>query len=137
MTAVYGGIGSRFFHRIADIVARESLCKPVKPQIHDWGCIESEQLAYEQSADKRDSERVAQFGARAATERERQSSEQCGHGGHHDRAESKEARLVDGFFRRFVFDTFGLEREVNHHDGVFLHNADPQNYADERDVAEI
>src|SRR5260370_6188882 len=112
MTAVYGGIGSRFFHRIADIVARESLCKPVKPQIHDWGCVESEQLAYEQSADNRDSERMTELRAGAAAKGQRQSGEQGGHGGHHDRAESKQARLVDGFFRRLVFDTVGLEREV-------------------------
>src|SRR5713226_3712625 len=126
MTSVSGGLGSRILHRIADLVAGESLGQPVKPQIHDWGCVESEQLAYEQSADNRDSERVAQFGARAATEGERQSGEQCGHGGHHDRTETKQTRLVDGFFGRFVFDTFGLEREVDHHDDT-----------DERDDAEI
>src|SRR5260370_32719383 len=129
MTSVFGGLGSRLLHRIADLVARESLCQPVKPQIHDWGCVESEQLAYEQSADNRDSERMTQLRARTPAERERQSSEQGGHGGHHDRAESKEARLVDGFFRRFVFDTLRLEREVNHHDGLFLHNARSQDDA--------
>src|SRR5713226_4531967 len=137
MTSVSGGLGSRFLHRVADFVARESLCQPVKPQVHDWGCIESEQLAYEQSSDNRDSERMTQFGAGAAAKGERQSGEQGGHGGHHDWAETKQTRLVDGFFRRFVFDTLGLEREVNHHDGVFLHNADQQDDADERDDAEI
>src|SRR5260370_16690980 len=108
MTAVYGGIGSRFFHRIADIVARESLCQPVKPQIHDWGCIESEQLAYEQSADNRDSERMPELRAGAAAKGQRQSGEQGGHGGHPDPAESKQAPLEHGFFRWFVSDTFPL-----------------------------
>src|SRR6202158_2229566 len=111
MASVPCDLGSRLLHRIADLVACESLRQPVKPQIHDWGCIESEQLAEEQSADNRDAERMAEFRARAAAQRQRQSGEQCGHGGHHDRTETKQARLVDGFFRRFVLDTFGFERE--------------------------
>src|ERR1700676_740417 len=60
------GLGSRFLHRIADLVARESLRQPVKPQIHDWGCVEREQLAEKQSADNRDAERMAKFRAGAA-----------------------------------------------------------------------
>src|SRR6266478_4085526 len=137
MTSVPCGLGCRFLHRIADLVASESLRQPVKPQIHDWGCIEREQLAEEQSADNRDSERMAQFRPRAAAKRQRQSAEQCGHGGHHDRAETKQAGLVDGFFRRLVLDTFGFKREVNHHDGVLLHDADQQDDADQGYDAEI
>src|ERR1700687_4331633 len=111
MASVSGNLGSRFLYRIADAVAGESLRQPIKPQIHDRSCIQSEQLAQQQAADNRDAERMAQFRARAAAQRQRQSGEQCGHGGHHDGTETKQARLVDGFFRRFVLDTFGFERE--------------------------
>ena len=39
--------------------------------------------------------------------------------------------------RRLAFLAFGFEREVDHHDGVLLHDADQQDDADERDDVEI
>src|SRR5258708_4273495 len=102
MTSVPCGLGCRLLHRIANLVAGESLRQPVEPQIHDWGCVESEQLAEEQSADNGDAEWMAQFRARAAAKRQRQSAEQCGHSGHHDRTKTTQARLVDALFRPLV-----------------------------------
>ncbi len=32
---------------------------------------------------------------------------------------------------------FGFQREVDHHDGVLLHDADQQHDADQRDNAEV
>jgi len=49
----------------------------------------------------------------------------------------KQARLKDRFFRRFVLDAFGFKREVNHHDGVLLHNADQKNDAYQSDHSKI
>src|SRR5260370_322430 len=61
-----------------------------------------------------------------------QSAEQGGHGRHHDRAEAQQACLKNGFLGWLVLDSFGLEREVDHHDGVFLYDADEQNNSDQR-----
>ena len=36
-----------------------------------------------------------------------------------------------------AFLAFGLEREIDHHDGVLLDDADQQHDADQRDDAEI
>ena len=39
--------------------------------------------------------------------------------------------------RRLAFVALGVQREVDHHDGVFLDDADQQDDADERDDAEV
>src|SRR5215470_11090497 len=36
-----------------------------------------------------------------------------------------------------AFPALGIEREVNHHNAVLLHNADEQDHADEGDDAQI
>ena len=90
-----------------------------------------------QAADDGDAERLAQFRARAGAEGERQAAEQRGHGGHHDGAEAQQAGLVDGLARRLACLALGFQREVDHHDGVLLHDADQQDDADERDDVEL
>ena len=49
----------------------------------------------------------------------------------------KQARLVDGLLRRLVLLPFRLQREVDHHDGVLLHDADQQDDADQRDHVQV
>src|SRR5579862_146606 len=56
MASVSGSLGSRLFHRIANLVTRESLRQPVKPQINHRSRIERQRLAHEQSADDGNSE---------------------------------------------------------------------------------
>ena len=68
---------------------------------------------------------------------QRQGAEQGGHGGHHDRAEPQQAGLVNGLHGRQPFGALGVEREVNHHDGVLLHDADQQDDADQRDQRQV
>ena len=63
--------------------------------------------------------------------------EQRGHGGHHDGAEAQQAGLVNRVERRFAFLALGFERKVDHHDGVFLDDADQQDDADQGDDAEF
>ncbi len=65
------------------------------------------------------------------------AAEQRGHGGHHDGAEAQQAGLVDGVQRRHALFALRVEREIDHHDGVLLHDADQQDDADQRDDAEI
>ncbi len=57
--------------------------------------------------------------------------------GHHDGAEAQQAGLIDGLDRRQALVALGLQREVDHHDGVLLHDADEQDDADERDDAQV
>ena len=111
--------------------------KSIEEEVDDRRRVKRQNLADEQSADDGDAERAAQFGADAGAERQRQAAEQRGHRGHHDRAEAQQARFVDRFERRLAFLALGFEREVDHHDGVFLHDADQQDDADERDDAEF
>jgi hypothetical protein len=54
------------------------------------------------------------------------------HGRHHDRPEAQEAGLEDGASAHRVH-ALGLEREVDHHDRVLLHDADQEHDADDRD----
>ena len=94
-------------------------------------------MAEDQAAHDGDAERAAEFCADSVAEREGKSAEKRGGGGHHDRAEAEEAGLKDGVDRRFAFFSFGFEGEVDHHDGVFLDDADEQDQADQGDDAEI
>ena len=64
-------------------------------------------------------------------EHQRQRAEHRGHGRHHDRPEAQQAGLIDRLARRLALVALGLEREVDHHDGVLLDDADQQNDADD------
>ena len=66
-----------------------------------------------------------------------QCAEESRHRSHHDGTETQQAGFVDGIERRLPFLALGLESEVNHHDGVFLHNTNEENDADERNDAEL
>jgi len=58
-------------------------------------------------------------------------------GRHHDRPEAQQAGLVDRLERALALLALGLQREVDHHDGVLLDDADQQDDADQGDDAEI
>src|SRR4029077_11805843 len=60
-----------------------------------------------------------------------------GHGRHQDRAQAQEASLVDRIARGLALVAFGVEGEVDHHDRVFLDDADQQHDADDGDDVEI
>ena len=59
------------------------------------------------------------------------------HGRHHDRPEAKQASLVDSIQRAQPALAFCVEREVDHHDRVLLHNADQQDHANKRHDTEF
>ncbi len=73
---------------------------PVKHEVDDRRREEREHLADDQAADDRDAERVAELGAHAGAEHERNGAEERGHGRHEDRPEPQQARLVDRLARR-------------------------------------
>ena len=49
----------------------------------------------------------------------------------------KQAGLINRIERAFAFIAFSVQREIDHHDRILLHNADQQNDADQRDNTEI
>src|SRR5215469_10942173 len=52
-------------------------------------------------------------------------------------AETQQASFVDSIEGRLDFFALGFERKINHHDGVFLDDADQQNQANEGDDTEL
>src|SRR5689334_1855658 len=76
-------------------------CQPetVEIEIDDRGRVKRQQLADDQSADNRNSKRMAQFGAFAEANRQRQRPEHRRHRRHHDRTETFEAGLIDRIAR--------------------------------------
>ena len=109
----------------------------VESEIDDGRGVERQKLAHDEAADDADAERAAKFGAGAAAEGERERAEEGGHGGHQDGAEAQHAGFEDGFFGAFAAFAFGLQGEVDHHDGVFLDDADEENDADDGDDVEV
>ena len=111
--------------------------QPVEVEIDHRRGEQRQHLADDQAADDGEAERLAQLGAGALAQHQRQRAEDRRHGGHHDRPEAQQARLVDGVARRQAFDALGFQREVDHHDGVLLDDADQQDDADDGDDVEV
>jgi hypothetical protein len=88
-SAAAGGSGAGF--RARGQLGREL----VKEEIDHRRRVEGQQLAEDQAADDRDPERTAQLRAHPLPEGERHGAEHGGHGRHQDRAEAKQAGLVD------------------------------------------
>src|SRR5579863_4953711 len=122
---------------IADAPPRESASETIEVNVDDGRGVKSQDLADQKTTDNRNAERLTQFRADAGTQRERQSAEQRGHGRHHDGTEAEQAGLIDGVDGILAFLALGFEGEVDHHDGVFLDDADQQDDADEGDDAEL
>ena len=69
--------------------------QPVEIKIDDRSREQRECLAHDESADNGHSQWTPEFGPGACTQRQRQSSQERGHGGHHDRPEAQHAGFVD------------------------------------------
>jgi len=59
------------------------------------------------------------------------------HGGHHDGTESQQAGIVDRIRRILPVLTLALHGEVDHHDSIFLYDADQQDDSDDGDDVEV
>ena len=70
-------------------------------------------------------------------ERQRHAAQQRRHRSHHDRPEAQQACLINRVVRILALFALGFEREIDHHDGVLLHDADQQHDADNRHHASI
>ncbi len=93
--------------------------------------------AEHQTADHTDPQRTPQLGANAGAQHQRQGAEQGGEGSHQDRPKTQQTGPVNRLPRRHALFAFGGQREVDHHDGVLLHDADQQNDADDGDHVQL
>ena len=80
---------------------------------------------------------MGQVGTKPDAQGQRHAGQKRGHRGHENRPEAQQAGLVDGVLGAQPFAALGLERKVDHHDGVFLDNADQQDDADQRDDIKV
>src|ERR1039457_6718314 len=119
--------GEMPYHPILEVVHIE---------IDHGGRVQGQRLADDESADDGDAERSANLGTNSSAERQRNRAQHGGRGGHHDGTEADQRRFVNRFLRGLA-GTFYLKREVNHHDGVLLHDANQQNDANQRDHVEL
>ena len=108
-----------------------------EPEVDNRRGEQGQHLADQQTANDGDAQRFTEFRTHAAPEGQRNRAQQGRHGGHHDGAEAQQASLIDGFFRVFPLLPLGFERKIDHHDGIFLHDADQKNNADERNHIQI
>src|SRR5579859_544951 len=109
----------------------------VESEIDDRGGVERQELAHDEAADDADAERAAKFGAGAGAESQGESAEKRGHGGHQDGTETQHAGFEDGVFGGFAAFALRLQRKVNHHNGIFLYDADEENDSDDGDDIEV
>src|SRR6185437_2270355 len=117
--------------------ARESVAQVVEHEVDDRRGEERKTLTDDESADDGNAERLPELRTGACAKREWKAAEDRGHGSHHDGTEAQHARLVDGLFGRLVVFALSDQGEVDHHDGVLLHDADEQDDADHRDDRKI
>src|SRR6266545_3554836 len=117
--------------------ATEPLGEAIEVQVDDGRGVEREDLREDQTAHDGDAERPPQLRAGARAEGEGQAAEEGGHRRHHDGPEAQETGLIDRFRGRLACFALRLQGEVDHHDGVLLHDADEEDDADERDDIEM
>src|ERR1700726_2804836 len=86
--------------------------------------VQGQELRQQQTTDNRDAERAAQLRSGAGPQRQREPAEQRGHRRHHDRPITDQAGLVDRFRRIKISLTLTDQREIDHHDGILLDDAD-------------
>ena len=118
------------------ILRLEPLRQHVKVDINHRRGKQRKHLRHDQAADNGDAQGHAQLGAYAATQCQRQTAQQGSHRGH-DGPEPQEAGLENRVLRDLSFIALRLQRKIDHHNGVLLHNADQQNDADECNHAEL
>src|SRR5580704_1517008 len=123
--------------RHSAVSAQPTNAHPIERKINDRGGVEGQHLAENQATDNGDAEGFAKFGTGSGAQGERQSAEECRHGGHEDWPKTQNACLEDGVSGRLAIHAFGSEGEIDHHDGVLFDDANQENDSDDGDNTEI
>src|SRR6266851_1180530 len=112
-------------------------CQPIEEQINHRRRKQRQHLRHNQPAHNRDAQRPSQLASRARAQRQWETTQQRRHRRHHDRPEPQQTSLIDRLRRRHPLLAFGLQRKVDHHDRILLHNADQQNDSDQRNHTQV
>src|SRR2546427_9939801 len=96
----------------------EADSEAIEREINHRRCEKREDLAEDEAADDRDSERAPQFETGSGTERERYTGKERRHRGHHDRPETEQARLIDRIGGRLTLRWARVQRQNCHHKSV-------------------
>ena len=112
------------------------LRQPLHVEIEHRRDEQRQRLRNDQAADHRDAQRLAQLGAGAGAEGDRQRAHHRGKRRHHDRAEAHQAGPVDRLGRRRPVAP-QRQRHVDHHDRVLLDDADQHQQADHGDDRQV
>src|SRR5579884_2471042 len=99
----------------------------------DRGCEQGQDLTENQSAGYGNTKRLPKLMAHSAAEDQRERREKSGEGRHHDRTKSKQCRLPDRQSAVSAFLAHRVEREIDHHDRVLLHDPNQENDANDAD----
>jgi len=73
--------------------------QPIEEKVNNGRGEKGEHLRDDQPADDGDAQRLAQLRSDTHADGQGQSAEKRSHGGHHDGAETQQARLINGFHR--------------------------------------
>ena len=106
-------------------------------QIDDQRGEQSQRLGHEQPADDGDAQRLSQLGARADADGERHGAEHGGEGGHHDGAKADRAGPANRLLGTGILVALSVQGEVDHEDGILLHDAHQQDDADKRNQRQL
>src|SRR5208283_1700027 len=118
-------------------VRRITMREPVEEDVNDRSRVERKHLTQEQAAHHGDAQGTTEFRTNSSAEGEWQAGQQRGHGGHHDRTETQEARFINSVFRSLVLFALRIQSEVDHHDSVLFDDTDQKDDSDEGDDAEF
>src|SRR5262249_30642877 len=100
--ALFRSDGRRRLLDFSELRLEATLQHPVEAveiEVNHRRDVERQELRHHKTADHRHAERLAQFGARAGTQRDWQRAEDRGERGHHDRTKTKDRCFADGGFR--------------------------------------
>src|ERR1700694_6184062 len=106
--------------------SRKALSDAIEKGVNHRRSVQREHLTHEQPANHGDAQRPSKLRTNAGAKRQWQTAKKRGHGGHHDGPETKQARLVNGVSGTFSVVALRFERKVDHHNSVFLDDADQQ-----------
>src|SRR5512143_2511105 len=98
--------------------------EPVEVKIYHGRRIERQHLAKDQSTHNGDAEGTPELGPYPMADCQREGAQKSSHGRHHDRSEPQETCLEDRLLRALPLFALRLDREIDHQDAVFFHNAD-------------
>src|SRR5580765_6094977 len=131
-----GRMGGHFGAPHLNNPSAQGQAQTLEVEVDDGSRVQRQELGHDEPAHDREPEGTAQLAAGAEIERERQTSEERGHGGHHDRTEPQKASFGNRLEGGLPAAALGVDREVDHHDRVLLHQPDQQQDADQRDHVE-